>query len=339
MNQRTDSAVVIRLAYQAVNRLGLPVESIFKNTHLMQKQMGLYKRIPQQTQYSFWKEMIALSQDTDIGLHLGEHLPLFRGQIIEQLFVSSSSFGEGLQRTLPYQRLISDAFQATLVVEGNECYLKNNKQPHPNNLVNRHFSECAMFGVIQFFKFMTDGAFKPNRIDFDFREGAQASEYVRVYHCPVSLGQVETRLYFDTEILNYHLWQAEPELLHLHEGFASKKLVELTYYDLIDDVRAVIARSLKQGEITLEMIATDLGMSARQLRHRLQEANTSFQQLLGEYRCRLSKRLLKDSNESIEQIVVLTGFAEPSTFYRAFKRWTNETPIEYRKRKQSPPSI
>jgi len=31
-------------------------------------------------------------------------------------------------------------------------------------------------------------------------------------------------------------------------------------------------------------------------------------------------------------IVERTGFSEPSTFYRAFKRWVGETPVEFRKR-------
>ncbi|MFX8569890.1 helix-turn-helix domain-containing protein, partial [Acinetobacter baumannii] len=38
--------------------------------------------------------------------------------------------------------------------------------------------------------------------------------------------------------------------------------------------------------------------------------------------------------ESIDQIVYLTGFSEPSAFTRAFKRWTGETPSAYRQRKQ-----
>lgn len=39
-------------------------------------------------------------------------------------------------------------------------------------------------------------------------------------------------------------------------------------------------------------------------------------------------------DESIDEIVYLTGFSEPSTFYRAFKRWSGMTPIEYRKTAQ-----
>ena len=84
----------------------------------------------------------------------------------------------------------------------------------------------------------------------------------------------------------------------------------------------------------IETVAAQLNITPRRLRTQLSEANTSFQQILSDYRCRLAKKLLANTNESVERIVYLTGFSEPSTFYRAFKRWTNETPVEYRKRKQ-----
>jgi AraC-like DNA-binding protein len=61
-------------------------------------------------------------------------------------------------------------------------------------------------------------------------------------------------------------------------------------------------------------------------------ADTSFQRLLNEHRRSLAKRLLARTEEEISEIVYLTGFSEPSTFYRAFKRWEGTTPIEYRKR-------
>jgi hypothetical protein len=68
-----------------------------------------------------------------------------------------------------------------------------------------------MSGILRFFKFITEGRFEPIYIDFNFSKGAFDDEYFRVYECPVSLGQKETRLYFDPSILAYPLWQAEPE--------------------------------------------------------------------------------------------------------------------------------
>ena len=124
-------------------------------------------------------------------------------------------------------------------------------------------------------------------------------------------------------------------MLQLHEQLANEKLQELARYDLVDEVRRAIGATLEQGETTLESVAAQLQITPRRLRTLLNDAQTSFQQILSAYRCRLAKKLLANTHESIEKIVYLTGFAEPSTFYRAFKRWTNETPIEYRKRKQS----
>lgn len=334
MSQLTDASVILRLGYQAIRRAGLPTEEILTKAGVALNQVDQNARTPLNAQYAFWVALEEVSKDPDIGLHLGEHLPLYRGQVIEHLFMSSGNFGEGLKRALAYQRLISDAFHAKLVIEEDRCYLTNGEQSWSNQLVNRHFSECAMTGILRFFKFITEGRFAPIYIDFDFNNGAASDEYVRVYECPVSLGQKETRLYFDPSILDYLLWQAEPELLQLHEQLALEKLQELARYDLVGEVRRAIGSTLESGETTLETVAAQLSITPRRLRTQLSEASTSFQQILSDYRCRLAKRLLAGTSESVERIVYLTGFSEPSTFYRAFKRWTSETPVEYRKRKQ-----
>ena len=335
MGQLTDASVVLRLAYQAIRRSGLPTEEILTKAGVALNQVETNDRTPLSSQYAFWLAAEEVSKDPDIGLHLGEHLPLYRGQVIEHLFISSENFGEGLKRALAYQRLISDAFHATLVIEEDRCYLANAQQStRTDSLVNRHFSECAMSGLLRFFKFITEGRFNPIYIDFNFSQGALEEEYFRVYECPVSLGQKQTRLYFDPAILDYQLWQAEPELLQLHEQLALEKLQELARYDLVGEVRRAIGSTLESGETTLETVASHLSITPRRLRTQLSEANTSFQQILSDYRCRLAKKLLANTAESVERIVYLTGFSEPSTFYRAFKRWTHETPVEYRKRKQ-----
>ena len=335
MGQLTDASVVLRLAYQAIRRSGLPTEEILTKAGVALNQVETNDRTPLSSQYAFWLAAEEVSKDPDIGLHLGEHLPLYRGQVIEHLFISSENFGEGLKRALAYQRLISDAFHATLVIEEDRCYLANAQQStRTDSLVNRHFSECAMSGLLRFFKFITEGRFNPIYIDFNFSQGALEEEYFRVYECPVSLGQKQTRLYFDPAILDYQLWQAEPELLQLHEQLALEKLQELARYDLVGEVRRAIGSTLESGETTLETVASHLSITPRRLRTQLSEANTSFQQILSDYRCRLAKKLLANTAESVDRSVDLTGFAEPSTFSRAFKRWTNETPVEYRKRKQ-----
>ncbi|MCB2672373.1 AraC family transcriptional regulator, partial [Listeria monocytogenes] len=59
-----------------------------------------------------------------------------------------------------------------------------------------------------------------------------------------------------------------------------------------------------------------------------------FNDLVTDYRCRLAKELLLKTDERIEVIVERTGFSEPSTFYRACKRWVGETPVEFRRRGQ-----
>ncbi len=129
MSQLTDASVVLRLGYQAIRRAGLPTEELLTKAGVALSQVEANDRTPLSAQYAFWVAAEEVSRDPDIGLHLGEHLPLYRGQVIEHLFISSANFGEGLKRALAYQRLISDAFHATLVIEDDRCYLTNGEHP------------------------------------------------------------------------------------------------------------------------------------------------------------------------------------------------------------------
>lgn len=331
MAELTDAGVLLRMAYNAMRDAGIDADAVLAEVGLdksILEQRDL--RTPHDAQEWFWQAMEKVSADPHIGLHLGKHLPIFKGQVLEYLFLSSPTFGEGLKRALNYQRLISDAFRADLELEGNRAYLR--QVAWAPRLY--HLNECVMVGLIKFFKFVTDDAFHPQEIWFQHSRHAEAEEYQRVFQCEVHFDQEYSGLWFDRSLLDRPSPHHEPDLLKLHEKLASEQVARLEKQDLVGQVNRLIGELLESGNANLEEVAARLGIKPRQLRTRLAEAGTNFNQLVADYRCRLAKRLLAGTEESIDEIVYLTGFSEPSTFYRAFKRWVDMTPIEYRKLKQ-----
>ena len=55
-----------------------------------------------------------------------------------------------------------------------------------------------------------------------------------------------------------------------------------------------------------------------------------FTSLLDEARREMAQRYLSAGRASLTEIAYLLGFAEPNSFFRSFKRWTGETPAEFR---------
>ena len=79
-----------------------------------------------------------------------------------------------------------------------------------------------------------------------------------------------------------------------------------------------------------ERVAAALAMSPRTLQRRLREEGTSYADLLDRFRHRMAVALLEDREIAIYEVAYLLGYAEPSTFYRAFRRWTGSSPREHR---------
>ncbi|WP_396586790.1 AraC family transcriptional regulator [Bermanella sp. R86510] len=324
-----DSAYLLRLVHEAMMAMNLDVNAIYGQVGVTQKHVnGSQERFSHSATHQFWKAAESVTGNTHIGLQVAKHLPPYRGQVLEYLFLSSPTFGDGLTRALNYQRLLSDVVQSYLDIDGQQATFVLDTVLGRD--LSRHYTVCISYGVMQFFKTVTQGEFTLERMDFMFSADGYEHDYEAIFACPVRFNQANTAMVFNKNILDVKSDHAQPELVKLHEQLASEHVARLEQQDLINNVKKIIGELLDSQDVTLDAVSSRLGMSQRYLRSALAQAGTSFNQVLADYRSMLAKHLLLQTHESIEQIVFLTGFSEPSTFYRAFKRWTGQTPIEFR---------
>ncbi|MDB5987164.1 MAG: AraC family transcriptional regulator [Nevskia sp.] len=331
-----DSGQLFLMAHQAMVSAGLDVNAIYRrigydaNKHDMREHRTLHE-----LQLQFWEAIEAVSGDPDIGLRLCPHLPVYRGEILEYLMLSCPRFGEGLHRVVKYLRLVSDAIQARLQVDATTLRISG-VVTRLNAPQLRHTEICTLYGMIQFVREMTDGQARLLHVGLRCKRISPQADYERVFGCPVRFEQAESEICVDRALLDFRPSRCNAELFRVHEELAASRLSSLWRQDLIDRIRGVFSRRVEFMDCQLEDVARELEVSPRLLRYKLAQAGTTFSDLLADFRMILARRLLTRTDERLDHIAYVTGFSEPSSFYRAFKRWTGVTPIQYREGHRQP---
>jgi AraC-like DNA-binding protein len=137
---------------------------------------------------------------------------------------------------------------------------------------------------------------------------------------------------FDKSYLSQSVASADPSLHALIRQHADALLAELPHVQSVTArVRELITKELAGGNPIAANIARQMPMGARTLGRRLEGEGTTFKELLDDMRRRLALGYVAGSLLPLSEIAFLLGFSQTAAFHRAFKRWTGQTPLEYRR--------
>ena len=184
--------------------------------------------------------------------------------------------------------------------------------------------------VLRFMRHLYREDFNPLRVEIP-REGN--SEAVKAYRdffrCELSFGHHEMALYFDSDQLLEKLPTASPELARLSDQVVRDYLAKMNRDDVVSRLSRLLVANLPTGEYSKEDAAVELNMSPRTLQKKLLEAGTSWRDQVDSTRYGLAVSYLQSGRYSLSEITFMLGFHDTSSFSRAFKRWSGETPGKY----------
>jgi AraC-like DNA-binding protein len=170
-------------------------------------------------------------------------------------------------------------------------------------------------------------------IDFDWPEPAYHAAW-RERLPAIRFSRRANQLRFPLRILELRPVLADPQ--------ATKQAIELCERELLqlggagDNTTLRVCAELVQlphgGYPDQQAVAARLHLSSRTLARRLHDEGGSFQQLLDDVRRRDACELIETNRLELQDIASRLGYRNPANFTRAFRKWTGESPSQYRTR-------
>ena len=162
-----------------------------------------------------------------------------------------------------------------------------------------------------------------------------AERYERFFATRVEFDAPRYAISFDKATLERHLPTGNAELGRANDQVIQAYLARLNRSDVVMRAKVALLEHLPSGQVSEEVVAQALNMSLRTMQRKLRDETTSYKELLEETRRDLAQEYVRNPHVAIGEITYLLGFSEPSSFSRAFRRWTGRSPTEFRDAAQS----
>jgi AraC-like DNA-binding protein len=285
-------------------------------------------RFPQSIFQTLWQAASEVTGDPAIALRVSTRVKTSALGIIGYLASTSESGRNAFELVKGLTPLLWEDFECDLESDGEVAFIRCSTGSQ--SVASRFTREYSIGLTVTMSRAIGAARSDPLEARFSYAAPPYADEYERILGLPVRFDADEDGVLLPISMMDSLNPSADAALRQLLERYAADQLARIpTKARFAQRIRACILSMLPLGSLTADTIAAQFSMSNRTLRRRLQEEDTSYQEILDDVRAELARHYLTKERRGIDEVASLLGFSDPSAFTKAFRRWTGHTPADY----------
>jgi AraC-like DNA-binding protein len=287
-------------------------------------------RIPLSAIVRLWHAAVLRIPDPTLGLRLGCDACAREFGLVGYTMAFSGTLQAALTRLARYDRIVSESLVVHLDAGAEGTWVRVDAEPALQAF--RPAADARLAALLSVCREIAAAPLAPLTVHLPYRRPADVKEYEKFFRAPLEFGAPATALLLGPDDLARPVSSSDEALTGYLDQLAQQILTTLgSEQTNRDRVRRLLWSSLSDGIPDLDAVARQLGMSARTLQRRLREEDTTFAAVLSEFRQDMARPLLRDGRLAVSEVAFLLGYEDPSSFQRAFRRWSGRSPRAFRR--------
>lgn len=286
---------------------------------------------------ALWQCALHESQDPMLGLKVARRIAPSTFHALGYALLASAHLQEMFERLTRYFRLVSDIgdMRFERLADGSGQLVLIDRA----GLITPEVAPVAWCAIDAYLLVLVNACrvvygkgFAPQALLMQRPAPPEPAVYEEAFRCQPQYGSPSNAIVLDAATLLRPLAHANPDLARWNEEAVGRYVSGLAdpAQGCLPRIRQLLRERLPSGDPTLQELADHLALSVRSLQRKLGDEGTTYRDLLNSTRQQLAQEYLRDRRYSISEIAFMLGFAEVSAFTRAFRRWQQLSPSEWR---------
>ncbi|MET0384632.1 MAG: AraC family transcriptional regulator ligand-binding domain-containing protein [Polyangiales bacterium] len=323
------SAVLPRVLADVVRQRGLALEPVFGVDADARLALPAEQVSPLHEFQAQLARAIELTREPALGLYCGLSANEFSFGLMAPLVAHAATLRGALELVCRFQGLVAVGSRIRLRERSDLAWLELDLVSH--SAIDRSFIELAIAGLVRMLQGFGCSRKDIRAVCFPYPRPPHHAVYAKTFGGAERFSHAYAGIELAAEALDRAHVHRDPELHALMLAQAQQRLDRVSRpLSCTERVRSLLVGRSASQLPDMPAAAQALGISVRSLRRRLESEGTTYRDLTQAMLHDSACTLLRNPDITIQAVAHALGFSEVTAFHRAFRRWCQLTPAEYR---------